>query len=178
MKIPNSFEFADINPLLIEYGKNKWVHPFIKEWYQPGEDGHDDNMYRIYFKNSKGEEVRIYFKSNYLTEKTNNFYGQKDWENKPKQEIFNEPFIDCDMVYTCAEMTLLEDIWCPSPPRNMPIKNSKDYAKIKASYDAEQFCFTKFGKKINSFFKNDANVNFFSLDCGLTTDGTNWWCDS
>ena len=33
-------------------------------------------------------------------------------------------------------------------------------------------------KKVNKFLQSEASVDFFSLDCGLTTDGMKWYCES
>ena len=173
------YEFADIEPLIIEYSKgNKWVHPYIKEWYTP-ESGseHDTDVFRVYFKNKKDEKMYVYFKSNYLTQKTNEYFAQEDWEDIPKQGIFNPPYIDTTLVYDCLQMTLVEDMWTPLPPKGA-IKNSKEYAKWREQYPSEQFCFTKDGLQVSKFLNLDAKVDFFSLDCGLTTDGTEWFCES
>ena len=82
-------------------------------------------------------------------------------------------------MYEYVELTLLEDVYSPSPPRNdVIIKTSREYEAWREKYPTEQFCFTNFGKKVSDFFKNNAKVDFFSLDCGLTTDGTDWFCES
>lgn len=136
-------------------------------------------MYRIYFTNAKGETLYVFFKSFYLTEQVNNYYSQPDWENLPKQAIFNEPFINSQLVYDGVELTLLEDCWGPSTPPNVPFYINNEYIKwIDTGLESNQFCFSEFGGKVNEFFMHDAVPSFFSLDCGLTTDGNDWWCDS
>lgn len=179
MTIPEDFVFADCEPLIIEVGNNKWIHPFIKDWYKPNEDGYDNDMYRVYFDNDKGETLYIYFKSSYLTEKTDAYFAQEDWEDKPKQALFADPFIDSKLVYEGLKLTLLEDCWGPMPPAGTPFHINEEYEKwIETGLESNQFCFSEFGEIVNAFFSYNAVPSFFSLDCGLTTEDGEWWCDS
>lgn len=92
--------------------------------------------------------------------------------------MFNPPYIDTELVYSFIQLTLIEDIWAPEPPNPNAIEFSKDYEQWRNDYPTEQFCFTDFGKKVNKFLQSEASVDFFSLDCGLTTDGMKWYCES
>jgi hypothetical protein len=173
-----SQDFIDVEPMLIELENAKWVHPFIADWYCPDDFGYDSNIYRVYFKNNEDKTCRVYFKSTYLNDKNAAFFAQKDWEDKNLQNIFKHPYIDPDEVYIAIKLTLLEDFWGPTPHKEPFKELNNDAVKWFKENPSNQFCFSKFGNKINKFFKNDANVNLFSLDCGLTTDGKEWWCDS
>jgi hypothetical protein len=185
MKIEN-IEIADIEPLIIMFGdKDKWIHPYIKTWYQPEEGSdYDDNTYRMYINNSDGDTIYVFFKSDYLNKKLEAWTQLGDWAsdnetNWPnKQVLFNPPYIDSQLVFEGVELTLTEDFWCPGAYSPSTINNSKDYEKFKLANPAEQFCFTEFGKKMSDFFNKQVTMDFFSLDCGLTTDGNDWWCDS
>jgi hypothetical protein len=174
-----NFEFVDIEPLLITLENDEWVHPYIEKWYHPDADSkYDDDMFRVYLTNSKKQRLYVYFKSEYLENKVNKWMEQDDCWNRDKQELFNPPYIDTNLVYSFIQLTLQEDIWSPAPPRLDAIESSKDYEQWRTEYPTEQFCFTEFGKKVNKFLQSDAIVDFFSLDCGLTTDGEKWYCDS
>jgi hypothetical protein len=175
-----NIEIVDVEPLIIELGEEgKWVHPYIKTWYQPEEDNeYDDNIYRIYINNSDGKTIYVFFKSVYLDKKLEEWTGNSEDRLADKQSLFEPPYIDAQQVFESLVLTLTEDFWCPGP-NNLPvINNSRDYEKVRLDYPAEQFCFTEFGRKISTFVDNDVSMNFFSLDCGLTTDGVDWWCDS
>ena len=152
-----TMEFADIEPLIIQYNGKEWIHPDIESYYAKDEGGYDNDMYRVYYKSGKSV-LRIFFKSDYITTKMNNYFASEDRETKPKQTLFEEPYIDVKLVHDCMLVTLVEDVWSPG---------------------GEQFAFTKFGHRVGKFMmRKSTKMDFFSLDCALTTDGIDWWCDS
>ena len=192
-----NFEFVDIEPLYIMYGEEKWIHPFIHTWFEPNtlteEErveyglkpdevyyGYDDDVYRMYLENDKGDTIYVVFKSDYIGRKysewssTVNF--DDDEENWPeKTSLFEPPYINSRQVFDSLCIGLIEDVWTPMPKitdiDNIDVSNIGN-GKI------EQFCFTEFGKKISKMFAKECKCTFFSLDCGLTTDGKDWWFDS
>lgn len=171
--------FADVTPLIMYLGSEKWVHPYIKDWYNPTtESGHDVDVYRMYLKNTDNENLYVYFKSNYIDEAINR-YDFND-VTKQKQELFADPYINCQEVYMSLYVTLIEDCWTLTPPAPRSFKTSKEFCSWIESIRPEQFCFTEFGEKVSDFLQKDHVVNFFSLDCGLVCDetGTEWDCDS
>ena len=182
----DEFEPVDIEPLIIDYGDmGKWIHPFIKNWYQPHEDSeYDEDVYRMYITNDQGHTIRVFFKSDYLNERQAAWAATGDFEGDEEQwpdpgTLFKSPFISTDSVLTSLCLTLTEDTWIPAPPMlEAPIKSSRAYVEYRMSFESEQFCFSEFGEKIGEFFEHDVSLDFFSLDCALTTDGNEWWCDS
>jgi hypothetical protein len=172
------YEIADINPLIIHINHEKWTHPYIKDWFTPDlDDTHDTSMYHVEIK-TKTDHITIFFKSDYLDEKMDAFFSQDDWEDLPKNTLFEDPYVNCGSVYTGVEMTLLEDFWCPTKPRTEPIKNSREYEKWRKECPTYQFRFSDFGKKVAASLNGGFQVVRFTPDCGLTTDGEDWWCDS
>ena len=174
------FEFVDVNLMIVQTKDYKWTNPYISNWYKP-EQGqlHDNNIYRIYYKNSDNEMLYVYFKSDYLDRKVEAFYNQPDcWTNK-KYDLFKPPYMDCRELYESVDMTMFEDVWGPYPPVGSPMENTtSEYKQWIKDSETNQFCFSLVGEKVKGFFSKEANVDFFSPDCGLTTDGTDWWCDS
>jgi len=195
-------DYVDVEPLLIFYyvenEKFQWVHPFINDYfkpstlseeeckeydikYNPEEIGYDDNVYRMYLENPEGQTVYVVFKSNYVNqrlEKFNEIYDLEEGLNH-KADLFSEEFIDGQEVFESLCTSLFDDVWIPGPIPKEPIKNSRDYAAYRNSFESEQFCFSEFGEKLSEIFKGGVKCNFFSLDCGLTHDGKgDWWFDS
>jgi len=174
------FEFVDVNLMIVQTKDYKWVNPYISNWYKPEEGQlHDNNIYRIYYKNSHNEMLYVYFKSDYLDRKVEAFYNQPDcWTNK-KYDLFKPPYMDCRELYESVDMTMFEDVWGPYPPAGSPMENDTlEYKQWIKDSETNQFCFSVVGEKVKEFFAKEAEVDFFSPDCGLTTDGTDWWCDS
>ena len=151
-------EYIDIEPLLISISDSNWVHPNIEQYFNPvdvgkGTASHDVDVYRVYFKNSENNTMYVIFKSNYLDEKIKSF----DFDNQVKQNLFKKPYIDTPSVYDVLKVVLWEDIWSPG---------------------GIQFAFTDFGKIVSDFMSSNAEVSFFSLDCGLFKDKNNWSWES
>lgn len=149
-------EYIDIEPLLISISDNtsNWTHPEIEKYFNPVDVGrgiasHDVDVYRIYFKNSENNTMYVIFKSNYLDKKIKDF----NVDNQKKQELFKKPYIDTPNVYDALKVVLWEDIWSPG---------------------GMQFAFTSFGKIVSDFMSSNAEVDFFSLDCGLYKDEDSW----
>lgn len=150
-------EFADIEPMYIKTGSKEWIHPNIENYVESFDE--EDNykripVSRIYFKNSKGDNLYVFFVSKYIDEKCDLFFGDKNTKEKKYNDVFKKPFIDCDVVYECLWLTLIEDFWSPG---------------------TEQFCFSEFGLEVSDFF-NDENISigFFSLDGEMYNYGDGW----
>lgn len=181
------FEFADITPLIISFDHSKkWYHPYINDYYSPDtESGYDDSVYRMYFENSKGQTLGVYFKSKYITDKVEKWLATGDYASEDeakwpdKKTLFKTPFVDSDTVLMAIEVTLLDDVWGPTHPNGgFPKRTSPEWNKWLKESETNQFCFSKAGVQVSRFFRHDWKVSLFSLDCGLTTDGKTWWCDS
>jgi hypothetical protein len=170
-------DFVDAQPMIISLDQN-WYNPFIKEWFKPdiypemeeGDFGYDDDVYRMYLVNESGAYLGVYFKSDYIGKKMDAWSKTGNWDSDNEDDwpdnktLFGE-FINTQEVFDTLCLLLLEDFWRPSNPN-------------KTKFD-EQFCFSEFGKKVSDFFSNgEVNMDRFSLDCALTTDGKDWWCDS
>lgn len=183
-------DFADITPMIIAFSKGPtWYHPYINEYYTPEDDSeHDNSVYRLYLENAKGQTLGLYFKSKYIDKKVSEWLDtgnlecddEKYWPNK--NTLFKKPFVDPNVVYDCIAMTLLEDVWGPTHPSGgFPTRTSKEWnnwIKDTGASGTNQFCFSKTGKRVSNFFRSSVHVTMFSLDCGMTTDGKSWWCDS
>lgn len=181
------YEFTDITPLIISFDHSKnWYHPYINDYYSPDSgDDYDNDVYRIYFENSKGKTLSVYFKSKYIDKKVKEWsdtgdYNSEDESKWPdKSTIFKKPFVDTDSVLTGIQVTLLDDVWGPTHPNGgFPRRTSPEWNKWLKESETNQFCFSKTGTNVNKFFRHKWKVSMFSLDCGLTTDGKTWWCDS
>lgn len=166
-------DFADVQPIIITLNDIAWHHPFIKDWFEPyiyegmneGDFGYDDNMFRMYFINSKDDRLGVYFKSNYVQTKLKLWNESEDDDNTSIQETLFTEYVNTKNVFDSIMLTLVEDFWCPYSPTT----NQSD----------GQFCFTEFGKMVSKFFKDQSvKMTMFSLDCAMTTDGKDWWCDS
>lgn len=180
--IPDDFIWADTEPMVIEFPDNdKWIHPYIREWYSPGplNEEHDDDMYHATFRNKHGEYMEVYFKSRYCDKKCEEYYADENWEDRGKQDLFKPPFIDLELLYANLWLTLTEDSYGPTPPTGgQPGRDTPEYHKWIASAETGQFYWSEGGEKVNAFLDEDAEISSFTPDCGLTTDGTDWWCDS
>ena len=190
--IPADFVFADVEPMIIEVAGEKWIHPFIETWFKPEDSGvppgHDCGVYHLEFTNSQNETLVVYFKSEYLDRKCDEFFDRDEsfWMNA-KNDLFKSPFIDCDLLYEHATMTLLEDCYAPMPAPGTVISEIKNVGRyhswLDSGLESGQFCFSDFGQLVGDFFDEDTRVTFFTPDCGMTTGegdewGIDWWCDS
>lgn len=176
-------EFVDITPMIIDLGdKNKWYHPYINDYYSPDSDSeYNDNTYRIYLENKNGDNMYVYFKSQYLDHKVEAWSKTGDFSDEDESKwpdnsiLFKKPYVDSQTVYDCLFMTLAEDVWSPQHPNGgWPMRTSPEFRKWRTEANhakTSQFCFSKFGRKVGRFFNHDWKVSFFSLDCDLTTDG-------
>jgi hypothetical protein len=183
------YEFADITPLIISFSNGKdWYHPYINDYYKPDqEDGYDYSVYRVYYENSRGQMLRVYFKSNYIDRKQEEWSKTGIWDSDNEADwpdnkiLFEKPFIDPSTVSSCLDVTLLDDVWGPTHPSGgFPKRTAPEWNKWlnDTVMGTNQFCFSKTGQRVSRFFKHDSKITFFSLDCALTTDGKTWWCDS
>lgn len=190
--IPADFVFADVEPMIIEVAGKTWYHPFIETWFQPEdsgvEPGHDCGVYHLEFTNGQNETLVVYFKSRYLDQKCDEFFDRgEEFYMKAKNDLFKPPFIDCDLLYEHATLTLLEDCYVPMPRPGVKVEDIKNVGRyvewINSGIDSGQFCFSDFGSLVNEFFDEETRVTWFTPDCGMTTEpgenfGIQWWCDS
>jgi hypothetical protein len=171
-------DFVDVEPMIITLYNEKWYNPFIKEWFLPNiypemekdDFGYDDDVYRIYLTNDNGDNMGVYFKSEYINKKLSEWVKSGNYESDneddwPNTKTLFTQYVNTQEVFDSICLTLLEDVWCPS---------NQTFTKFE-----EQFCFTEFGEKVSNFFNiGNVKMDMFSLDCGMTTDGKDWWCDS
>lgn len=163
---------VDVQPLIIHLFDKKWYNPFIKEWFSPNDEQseYDDDVWRMYFTNQNGDNMAVYFKSDYIKNKLNQWSKTGNWDSDNEDEWPNnntlfKDFVDTQKVFDCLCLMLIEDFWSPCNPD-------------RTKYD-EQFCFSEFGEEVSKFFEvGEIKMHWFSLDCGLTTNGKDWWCDS
>jgi hypothetical protein len=174
----NYEDCVDVQPMIISLDNQKWYNPFIKEWFSPNIDpemkkndfGYDEEVYRMYLTNDNGDNMGVYFKSDYINKKLSKWsesgnYESDNEEDWPDNKTLFTEYVKTQEVFDCICLILLEDFWCPSNPN-------------KTKFE-EQFCFTEFGKKVSQFFNvGEVKMDWFSLDCGMTTNGKDWWCDS
>ncbi len=177
--IPEDFIFVDIEPMIIEIGENvQWTHPYIDTWFNP-EDEYDCDIYHIEYTNESGENLTMYFKSKYIDSKIEEFFMDTESESLGKQDMFSDTYVNLSEVFSSIETTLLDDCFgvTPGPQISDDYVDTTDEEFYK-KYPREQFCFSEIGEKVGEFFDSDTEITLFTPDCGLTTDGTLWWCDS
>lgn len=141
-------EYIDIEPMLIILDGKQWTHPFIENWYEGEEDFKgDDEVYQICFKNVKtSKKIKIVFKSEMITKR-------------------DEEYINIEELVEDLYVTLIEDIWSPRP-KNEQVSN-EELSNYLLSNVEDQFCFTKFGKKVSKFFEDEVVIEFFSEEGSL-----------
>jgi hypothetical protein len=175
----NAVEFIDIAPMIINLGPHEWVHPYINDYFEPDKDGYDTQMFDIRLVNERGAELFVFFKSKALTQKVDNWLNDEEKNDLKKSDLFAEPYINLNRVVDMLTLTLLEDVWAPHHPRGgQPLRTSPEFKKWFKDPSYNQFCFSRFGRKVNSFFNYQWKPVHFTPDCGMTTDTKSWWCDS
>lgn len=129
----NHDDFFDVEPVWIELGGVVWVHPAIEDICS-FEDNNPNEGHWAH------DVHRVYFKNEKrktLTVIVKSKFLDAIFENF---DTLNETQRDnaTDHLASLIEVCLIEDTWV---------------------VDGEQFCFTRFGKKVSKFFDSDAVID-------------------
>lgn len=146
MKVKNmKYDFPDVTPLIIQAPWGNWYHPHIEQIASSWD--HVSSGCNVI----TGPIVRIYFDNEMrvIVSVDNDHYNKMfeyDDKGEMKTSLNDEA---CKNIADMLYVMLIEDVWI---------------------VDGEQFCFTEYGKQINS----NISVTFFSPDVGIHKEEYGW----